>query len=69
MLWVVKEAIAKQSGAGLLRSRSAHSIPYFDDELFIDGLWLKRLRIGEFETALCADTKQEIRIKRIDQAS
>ena len=62
LLWVAKEAEAKWSGDGLYTTRLKRSLPYFDDEISLDGIWIKRLRLGECEVAICASEKQEVEI-------
>jgi phosphopantetheinyl transferase len=65
LLWVAKEAASKYTGKGFAKGRKETEIPYFEDELSLDGLWLKRLEIGGALTVICAQEKDGISITEV----
>ena len=65
LLWVSKEAIVKQSGKGFANGRHTHHVPPFDDEITVDGLWLKRLEISGALTVICTASRDDISITMI----
>ena len=65
LLWVAKEAVVKQSSLGFIKGRKEVEIPYFEDELILDGLWLKRLEIGGALAVICAQKRDGISITEV----
>lgn len=63
-LWVTKEAFVKYTGKGFAAGRNEIKIPYFEDELKLDGLWFKKLSIDGHTVVICSDKSDEIVIKK-----
>jgi len=63
-LWVTKEAFVKYTGKGFAVGRSDVIIPYFENELNLDGLWFKKLSIDGHTVVICSDKSDEIAIKK-----
>lgn len=66
LLWVTKEAMVKQSGKGLALGRNELTLPYYDDELMLDGRYFKRLCIDSHTVVVCTDRKDGITVKKIN---
>ena len=64
-LWLSKEAYVKYTGAGFALGRNKLEIPYFDDELSVNGIWLKRITLENFECIVCTDSADEISVQKI----
>lgn len=64
-LWVAKEAFVKYTGKGFAHGRKEIELPFFENELLLDGVWFKKLDIEGHTVVVCSNTPQEITVKNI----
>ena len=64
-LWTAKEAFVKHTGKGFAMGRNGIEIPYFDDEMAVNGVWFKRFVIDGHECTLCTEKPDEIEIHQV----
>ena len=64
-LWVAKEAYVKYTGKGFASGRNGLSLPYFEDELMLDGVWFKKLTIEDHTVIICAGKHDDVQITKV----
>ena len=64
-LWVTKEAFVKYTGKGFAMGRDEIKIPYFENELSLDGLWFKKLTLDGYTVVVCSERNDKIAIKKV----
>lgn len=64
-LWSAKEAFVKHTGKGFATGRNEIELPYFENELILNGLWFKKLDIEEHTVVLCTGKQDELTVKKV----
>ena len=65
LLWVTKEAFVKYTGKGMALGRNELTLPYFEGELMLSGVYFKRLDICGYTAVICAEAPDSVVIKEV----
>lgn len=65
LLWVAKEAFVKYTGKGFAHGRKEIELPFFENELSLNGVWFKKIDIEGHTVVVCSSTPQEVAVKNI----
>jgi 4'-phosphopantetheinyl transferase len=65
LLWVTKEAFAKYTGKGMALGRNELTLPYFEDELMLSGVYFKRIDICGYTAVICAESHDNVEIVEV----
>jgi hypothetical protein len=65
LLWVTKEAFAKYTGKGMALGRNELTLPYFEDELMLSGVYFKRIDICGYTAVICTESHDNVEIVEV----